>query len=1273
MNCILRARANPLGGAACALLIGVTLLLASAADHALAAPGRQSPDGVWTELPAEQPGAPGFQFLQPQARLGRYALDGAALDGILAGAPREFLPGARAAAPVLTLPLPDGTFARFRVFDSPILSDEMAARMPDVSTWSAQGVDDPTATARLDRTVAGFHAMIRGVAGTVFIDPAPSGPGEYISFDAAGRAQPAVPFICHVGEGEIRVGEETLPGAGLVGAAGLLGPPEVMRRTYRLAMVLTGEYTQFFGGTAPLAQAAMVTTVNRVNEIYENDVAAHFNITAALIYTDPATDPFPSPIDVTGAQITRVDSLLDADVGSGNYDIGHMMNAGGGGGLAGLGVVCGGSKGRGATSLSPPQGDNFDVDYVAHEMGHQMGGNHTFNGTTSNCGGGNRTASAAYEPGSGTTIMAYAGICGAENVQPHSDPYFHFKSLDEIYNTMMGTGCAVVAGTGNSFPTASAGPDRTVPRNTPFTLTGSGSDADNDALTYCWEEYDLGAATPPGDPATSPRFRSRPPTTSPSRTFPRLSDLFAGTVSPWEALPTVDRAMRFQCTVRDNHAGAGGIATDDMTVTVAGDPFMVTAPNGGESLKGGCTYTVQWQVGGGGIAANVDILLTTNDGATYTTLAANTPNDGSQVVNIPCGLNTSNARVRINAIGEVFFDISDGDFSITSTPPAIAVSGTDELVDGSCAAILTFTGTATDDCSIDEDDVDVTVTNPTANATYGTPVFLTNQVAGDQVSFTVQVPVTQITGCPATFHLTVTAADKCGATTVAAADAHVNDTQAPVATVNATGGDVDATCAYLLPFSGDVIDNCTVLPGDVSVTITNPTNNATLGVPTVNKTQVDDGHVHVEGTVLVSDLTSCPAVIDVRIDGQDGCGNPATDLVSVEVYDRIPPAITVTLNREYLWPPNHMLADIVADVQVTDNCPNPTFVLTSVASNEPENGLGDGDTAPDIVGADLGTPDTEFQLRSERAGPRTGRVYTIVYTASDHCGNSTAATVEVRVAHDQNGMAMAWLPTANGDQTANPAGAGRVTLVVPSIPKGALAGDSDPAGDMPLALHEAGGSTPDATLAFDATTIDARRSAIGNLAGTLAPDATLRLDATGDGAADLVLFFDALAFNDLVARSTLDSGPIGFHYVTRVGESYLVPDLFALPQPDGSAPGTVPGDGTLASAATTGRITPGVDNALPARTALLGARPTPFRSATSIAFDLARATTVRLEVWSLRGARVRTLSSAELPAGHHEIAWDGRDHAGRTLPPGIYWIRFTADGVQQTGKAVLTP
>jgi len=608
--------------------------------------------------------------------------DGGAFHSLVGGVPLEFTGEARTKATLLEIPRPDGGFEEFEIALSPIMEPELASQNPEIRTYSGQGIDDPSAALRFDWTPAGFHAMVLSPAGAWFVDPYRRGDTEhYISYFTRDFRKKGEPFVCGVSGEPIRRFE---------GSGGTL--PEATSgttlRKYRLAVGATAEYTAYQGGTVDLAFAAITTSINRVTGVYEQDFAIRLVLVASeksIIYTNTNLDGYTN--GSPGSLLSQNQSKCDNIIGSANYDIGHVFSTAGGG-LAALGVICqNGSKAQGETGTSSPVGDPFDIDYVAHEMGHQFGGNHTFNGTTSNCGGGNRAASAAYEPGSASTIMGYAGICGAEDLQPHSDPYFHTKSFDEIVaytTTGSGNGCPVKTATGNSPPAISAGPSFTIPKSTPFVLTASGSDPDGNPITYCWEEFDLGAAGPPDtDDGTRPIFRSFNPTASPSRTFPKMADVVSGTPVFGESLPVTNRTMTFRVTARDNRSGGGGVAyaSTQVTISAAAGPFAVTSPNTAVTWTAGTTQTVTWNVAGTSSApincAAVRILLSTDGGFTAPiVVASSTPNDGSENIVVP-GIPTSTARIRVEAAGNIFFDISNVNFTIAC--PAIPGEATSVL------------------------------------------------------------------------------------------------------------------------------------------------------------------------------------------------------------------------------------------------------------------------------------------------------------------------------------------------------------------------------------------------------------------------------------------------------------------------------------------------------------------------------------------------------------------------------------------------------------------
>ncbi|WP_420644037.1 reprolysin-like metallopeptidase [Candidatus Leptofilum sp.] len=720
-------------------LVGLTLLLIfltiiGRQSNATAAPtGTESADGVWQDVDESLLRVAGDRVIEPTAYR-TVSLNWDALDGVLANSPD----GATVAdETVLSLPLPDGSYGRFQIYQTAVMHPELAAKFPEIRTYAGVGLDDPTAFARLDTTPKGFHAMILSANGRVFIDPYVADNTDLYQSYFASDFIPNLPDDFEpdvVVEPEHEEGEKPAAPDGGVSSGSTL-------RTYRLAVAATGEYTQFHGGEE-LAMAEIVTAINRVTGIYEREVAVRLELIAnndLIIYPNGATDPY---TDNNGfAMLSENQTNLDTVIESANYDIGHVFSTNGGG-VATLGVPCvSGLKARGVTGLSSPIGDPFYVDYVAHEIGHQFAANHTFNSNTGFCNEDFQwNADTAYEPGSGSTIMAYAGICSPQNLQSNSDDYFHGISFDEIvaYTTVgNGNSCAVTSSTGNTPPTVNAGGSYNIPLNTPFTLTGSASDPDGTAsLTYNWEQFDNGSQGVPQFPSgNAPIFRSFPATTSPSRTFPQISDIVNNMQTLGEILPSYGRTMNFRLTVRDNNAATGGVASDSTTVTaVAGTgPFLVTSPNTNVTWTGNTTETVTWNVAGTTDApiscANVNIDLSTDGGFTYpTVLEMNTPNDGSQNVIVP-NISTSNARVRVSCADNIFFDISNTNFTIqigAGGDPSLTVSKsvepTGSVIPGDS---LTYTidvenvGTAPASNTVVTDTFATALTNPSCNGVSG--------------------------------------------------------------------------------------------------------------------------------------------------------------------------------------------------------------------------------------------------------------------------------------------------------------------------------------------------------------------------------------------------------------------------------------------------------------------------------------------------------------------------------------------------------------------------
>ncbi|MBS1515444.1 MAG: T9SS type A sorting domain-containing protein [Bacteroidetes bacterium] len=639
-----------------ALFIALFSLSANAANY-------------WNDVPAASIQTTGERVIKPE-KFRTLSLNIPEMKTLLQSAPLEKNVHPKNSNSVISLPMPDGTFLRFKFVDSPIMEDGLAAQFPEIKTYLGQGIDDPYSSVRFDMTPLGFHAMIFSERGTVFIDPYAKGDNfnyqSYFKSDFHSDKKMSCEAIDNW-DGKPKQAPHTTD----VIAEGQL-------RTYRTVVACTGEYAAYFGGTVNAAMAAIVVSMNRVNGVYENEVSVRMVLVAnnsSVVYTNASTDPYTNANGNT--MLGQNQTTCDNVIGTANYDMGHVFSTGGGG-VAYLGCVCvAGNKARGVTGDSAPVGDPYDIDYVAHEMGHQFGGNHSFNSQTSSCGGGNRNNNTAFEPGSGSTIMAYAGICGADDLQPHSDPYFHVKNLDEIIAyTSVGSGnsCPVTTTTGNLNPVVTV-PNGgfTIPISTPFELTGSATDGNSDPLKYCWEEYDLGPAGTANNPSgNAPIFRSFNPVTSGTRVFPKVSNLINNTTTIGELLPTYARNLSFRLTARDYRAGGGGIGYSALSFSVSAGagPFLVTSPNTAITWNMHSPQTVTWNVANTSAApvsaANVDIFLSTDGGNTFpTTLATGVPNNGSASVTLP-NIQNSSCRIKVKASNNIFFDISNTNFTITN-------------------------------------------------------------------------------------------------------------------------------------------------------------------------------------------------------------------------------------------------------------------------------------------------------------------------------------------------------------------------------------------------------------------------------------------------------------------------------------------------------------------------------------------------------------------------------------------------------------------------------
>ena len=653
----------------------------------------------------------------PAARAVHYSHE--ALMEALAEAPQEYNVETRTGSTLenstlrLNLPMPDATSAlgwtehTFRVVRSDVMHPQLSAKFPQISSYLVLSERNHLIAGRVDLGDHGFHGILHTPDGAVYLDPWNAGDTDQLMvytrkefMAATGKRR----LDCDVrtmglGKGSEADGTHSLEDGRL---SQRLGPPYgPTRRNYALALACTGEYAQFHGGTVASVLSAMNTSINRMNSIAEPELAIRLNLIPDnddLIFLNAATDPYTNSSG--GTMLSQNQTTINSIIGSNSYDIGHVFSTGGGG-VAYLGSVCTNFKAGGVTGLPSPVGDPFDVDYVAHEMGHQFGCNHTFN---NNCSG-NRSANDAYEPGSGSTIMSYSGIC-APNLQNLSDDVYHVHSLIEgsdYLHTGFGNSCSTPISSGNSAPSVSVGSSGfSIPASTPFELIATGSDPNpSNILTFSWEQYNLGSATTGGDnnlnnpSGNAPCIRSFPPVSSPTRVIPKLSSLLSNQVSFGEHIPDYNRTLTFKCTVRDNNPSCGGIAVGTKTflVDASTGPFLIDYPNSNITRPGNSDLTVLWDVagttGGNVNCANVDIYCSVDGGYTWPYLLAEAvPNDGEHVVLLPSVASTQ-TRIKIKGSGNIFFDVSNTNFTLDAVQGCTNSSACNymdvaSIDDGSC-------------------------------------------------------------------------------------------------------------------------------------------------------------------------------------------------------------------------------------------------------------------------------------------------------------------------------------------------------------------------------------------------------------------------------------------------------------------------------------------------------------------------------------------------------------------------------------------------------------
>lgn len=594
-----------------------------------------------------------------------YTLDFDLMRTLLSDAPNEFL---RNTNPIeVNLPTGQGTIMSFYATQTNTLSPELHKRYPGINNFIVVAVDNPTVFGRIDYTHQGFHGILRVGTKTVYIDPVYQ--GDKTSYQVYNKSNliHQKPHQCQVTDEhfdynqtedkvQMRVSDDNL-------------------RTYRLAVACTGEYANFHGGTKELVLSAINTSINRINFIYEHDIAVRLELVPdndKIVFLNPTTDPYNNSNANNLFSVNQ--RVVDDSIGVANYDIGHVFSTGEGG-VAALSSVCGSNKARGVTGTSQPVNDPFDIDYVAHEMGHQFGANHTQNNSC------NRANSAAFEPGSASSIMGYAGIC-SPNVQNNSDAYFHGHSLIEITSFIIngnGNNCAVrtiIPGEKPDVMVSSV--NHIIPRGTPFVLEAMTTSSDT--LTYCWEQYNNEPAPMPpvASNVTGPLFRTYMPVLDNKRVFPALPYILSNATNTWETLPGVGRSMRFIVTAREHRSGGARHVQAFQTVEVANNagPFRVESPNQpGIVWHSGEPVTIRWDVARtDGIEVNcpfVHISLSSDGGHTFPYNLLTTDNDGEEEIIVPEILGDS-IRLKISGADNIFFDLSNFNFTIRQGPPAFS-------------------------------------------------------------------------------------------------------------------------------------------------------------------------------------------------------------------------------------------------------------------------------------------------------------------------------------------------------------------------------------------------------------------------------------------------------------------------------------------------------------------------------------------------------------------------------------------------------------------------
>lgn len=587
--------------------------------------------------------------------------------------------------------LPDGTLRTFQATRHSNFAQTLQQRYPDIHTYLLQDISNKLINGRLDLSARGLHAVLQHPDGEIYIDPFTEDDHRYylIYHTKDYRVDPEIRALYNNHEHHFLQSETDFLNQKPVRSPFARGlAEEVILRTFRIAISATGEYTQKHNGTKAGALAAINTALSRINFVLESELAIRLQLVESnddLIFLNGDDDPFSN--GNASQMALENNNYLIANLGTTNYDVGHVFGTNCSnvvGTSGGIGIVCNASMKGFGSSCEISGNDRFYIGIVCHELGHQFGAEHTWNNCPS-APDGQFNSRTAFEPGSGSTIMSYAGACGNQNIAFDSDNYYHSNSIEDIQNFLKNSGdqCAESTLTGNHNPTVTIDLEGGffIPVRTPFKLTARANDEDGDTITYSWEQFDPGVGVASLSPIENPKgdapiFRSQRPDPDPTRYFPGLDNILNNNYNNTEVLPTYDRRLTFRATVRDHVVAGGGIAWDQLTfrATQQAGPFTVIDSLLPDSLSSGSYIEIKWDVARTNLfpvnCQAVNILLSVDSGQTYNyPLITNTVNDGSEFVLIP-DVATESARIMVEAADNIFFDINDSALVISKSDQA---------------------------------------------------------------------------------------------------------------------------------------------------------------------------------------------------------------------------------------------------------------------------------------------------------------------------------------------------------------------------------------------------------------------------------------------------------------------------------------------------------------------------------------------------------------------------------------------------------------------------